>query len=180
MPKVHRPLGISTPRERARLDREQRGTRSEQGYTNEWGRARKRFLQLHPLCVLCERRRRIVPANVVDHIQPHRSDQRLFWDEANWQALCAPCHDGPKKRADLAARRAEVARIALAARHAAMRPGSLPVGGDKSRKRRHGEAHASRLISTRELAPGGGRHGDGGGVYPRSYGIGGGTPLLVL
>lgn len=24
---------------------------------------------------------------------PHRGDQKLFWDESNWQALCKPCHD---------------------------------------------------------------------------------------
>ena len=29
----------------------------------------------------------------VDHIIPHRGDQKLFWDRNNWQALCKPCHD---------------------------------------------------------------------------------------
>lgn len=32
-------------------------------------------------------------ATVVDHIVPHRGDDRLFWDEENWQALCKNCHD---------------------------------------------------------------------------------------
>lgn len=36
---------------------------------------------------------RYVRATVVDHIKPHRGDQRLFWDEDNWQALCKECHD---------------------------------------------------------------------------------------
>jgi len=30
---------------------------------------------------------------VVDHIQPHRGDQLLFWDRTNWQTLCKRCHD---------------------------------------------------------------------------------------
>lgn len=37
-----------------------------------------------------------VLATVVDHIKPHRGDMALFWDEANWQGLCKPCHDGAK------------------------------------------------------------------------------------
>jgi 5-methylcytosine-specific restriction endonuclease McrA len=34
---------------------------------------------------------------VVDHIQPHRGDQRLFWDRRNWQPLCRTCHSGHKQ-----------------------------------------------------------------------------------
>ena len=30
---------------------------------------------------------------VVDHIIPHRGDQKLFWDQNNWQSLCKSCHD---------------------------------------------------------------------------------------
>ena len=35
----------------------------------------------------------IVRATVVDHIIPHKGDQKLFWDTRNWQPLCKPCHD---------------------------------------------------------------------------------------
>lgn len=35
-------------------------------------------------------------ATVVDHITPHKGDLKLFWDETNLQALCAPCHNGAK------------------------------------------------------------------------------------
>jgi 5-methylcytosine-specific restriction endonuclease McrA len=35
---------------------------------------------------------------VADHIRAHRGDDRLFWDEANLQTLCKPCHDGAKQR----------------------------------------------------------------------------------
>ena len=35
---------------------------------------------------------------VVDHIRPHRGDERLFWVKTNLQALCAGCHNGHKQR----------------------------------------------------------------------------------
>lgn len=35
----------------------------------------------------------IVASAVVDHIVPHKKDQKLFWRRSNWQALCKPCHD---------------------------------------------------------------------------------------
>ncbi|TIX60322.1 MAG: HNH endonuclease, partial [Mesorhizobium sp.] len=37
------------------------------------------------------------PANVVDHIKPHRGDMRLFWNRANWQPLCTRCHSSIKQ-----------------------------------------------------------------------------------
>ena len=30
---------------------------------------------------------------LLDHIIPHRGDQRLFWDQTNWESLCKGCHD---------------------------------------------------------------------------------------
>ena len=66
-------------------------------YSYRWQRARLRFLQQHPLCVLCARRNVIAAANVVDHVVPHRGDLALFWDVANWQSVCKPCHDGHKQ-----------------------------------------------------------------------------------
>jgi len=43
--------------------------------------------------VECRSYERLTPATVVDHIIPHRGDERLFWDETNWQPLCKQCHD---------------------------------------------------------------------------------------
>jgi 5-methylcytosine-specific restriction protein A len=34
---------------------------------------------------------------VCDHIKPHRGNAVLFWDEANLQTLCKPCHDKAKQ-----------------------------------------------------------------------------------
>lgn len=35
----------------------------------------------------------ITMATVVDHIIPHRGDQKLFWDRSNWQPLCEHHHN---------------------------------------------------------------------------------------
>jgi 5-methylcytosine-specific restriction endonuclease McrA len=37
---------------------------------------------------------------VADHIEPHRGDERLFWDARNLQCLCKPCHDRHKQRVE--------------------------------------------------------------------------------
>ncbi len=68
-------------------------TTEEKGYNRRWQRARKKYLDAHPLCVRCIAHGKVVSATVVDHIIPHRGDQRLFWDQKNWQPLCKSCHD---------------------------------------------------------------------------------------
>ena len=70
-----------------------RGNATKRGYDAKWRRARRQFLQRHPLCANCLSKGILTPATVVDHIVPHRGDQRLFWDEQNWQPLCKACHD---------------------------------------------------------------------------------------
>lgn len=79
---------------------EYRGSARERGYTRRWDKARLTYLQRHPLCVYCERQGRVTAATVVDHIIPHRGDQKLFWDTANWQSLCKPHHDAAKQVED--------------------------------------------------------------------------------
>lgn len=68
------------------------------GYGYKWQKARESYLRLNPICRYCERDGRITLATIVDHITPHRGDERLFWDESNWQPLCKPHHDGEKAR----------------------------------------------------------------------------------
>lgn len=106
MPPTHRPRAVP-PTERYADEYRRRGTRQSQGYTDAWLRAADRFKAEHPLCRMCERNGRVTPAQCVDHIIPHRGDGDLFWNESNWQSLCNPCHAGPKRRAEMAARRAE-------------------------------------------------------------------------
>lgn len=75
------------------------------GYNYRWQKARARFLRDNPLCVYCQREGRVTAATVVDHIVPHRGDQQLFWDENNWNALCASCHSSVKQKEENAASR---------------------------------------------------------------------------
>lgn len=75
------------------LHRGDRATSSGRGYDSRWRRARSRFLKAHPLCARCQEQGRLVKASVVDHVVLHRGDEKLFWDESNWQALCKNCHD---------------------------------------------------------------------------------------
>ena len=70
-----------------------RGGADARGYNARWRSERKAFLERHPLCVECQKEGKLTPATVVDHIIPHRGDQRLFWDQENWQPLCKDCHD---------------------------------------------------------------------------------------
>lgn len=70
-----------------------RGSAKARGYDSRWRKARAAFLQRNPLCNECIKHGRLTPATVVDHVIPHRGDQKLFWDEDNWQALCKSCHD---------------------------------------------------------------------------------------
>jgi 5-methylcytosine-specific restriction protein A len=62
-------------------------------YWGRWRRASARYLAEHPFCVRCELVGLVTPATVTDHAIPHRGDDRLFWDAANWQPLCKLCHD---------------------------------------------------------------------------------------
>lgn len=70
-----------------------RGSAAERGYGARWQRLRKEFLRAHPLCVRCMDLGSVRSADVVDHIKPHKGNKNLFWDQANWQALCASCHN---------------------------------------------------------------------------------------
>lgn len=98
---------------------ERRGTAAERGYDSKWAKARAFYLRKHPLCVYCQRAGRVVAANTVDHITPHKLKdaidsgdeariamaRELFWDSAgNWQSLCKPCHDSVKQAEEKGAR----------------------------------------------------------------------------
>lgn len=79
---------MSTPRPSA----------AKRGYNSRWQKARATYLRHRPFCISCEQQGRNVAATVVDHIEPHRGDQELFWDTDNWQPLCKSCHDSHKQR----------------------------------------------------------------------------------
>lgn len=66
--------------------------------TKRWRRIRKEILGDDPMCVCPQCNGVGKPANVVDHIKPHRGDARLFWDRDNMQPLNKQCHDSWKQR----------------------------------------------------------------------------------
>ena len=68
--------------------------------TTRWRHERALFLSAHPLCAMHLEIGQTQAASVVDHVIPHRGDERLFWDQSNWQPLCSPCHNRHKKRAE--------------------------------------------------------------------------------
>ena len=71
-PRTYRPPG---PRPIA-LSERARGTSSERGYDAAWQRLRKVHLEMHPLCLECQRQGRAVQATEVDHVIAHRGDQK--------------------------------------------------------------------------------------------------------
>jgi 5-methylcytosine-specific restriction protein A len=64
----------------------------QRGYNYRWDKLRGYFLHKNPLCKACMEQGKLTPATEVDHVIPHRGDQKLFWNEANWAAMCKPCH----------------------------------------------------------------------------------------
>lgn len=72
-----------------------RGTAASRGYGSRWQKERETFLALYPICADPYNLHPdvTVVATVVDHIEPHRGDESLFWNPKNWQSLCKPCHD---------------------------------------------------------------------------------------
>ena len=70
-----------------------RGSSYDRGYDNQWRKYRILFLREYPLCEICLKEGRVKSSTVVDHIQPHKGNKVLFWDEKNHQSLCKECHD---------------------------------------------------------------------------------------
>jgi 5-methylcytosine-specific restriction enzyme A len=74
-----------------------------------WVRESKAFRAAHPFCVnaYTEDTRCTVLTALVDHRIPHRGDERLFWDQSNWQPMCWYCH-GIKSEREMLSRDAEI------------------------------------------------------------------------
>lgn len=47
-----------------------------------------------PLCRRCGLQGKAVPAEVVNHIVPHKGDYSKFVNPDNLESVCKPCHDG--------------------------------------------------------------------------------------
>lgn len=64
-----------------------------------WRRLRAAVLAERPLCALCQRQGRVVPATEVDHVDNDPANN----DRDNLQSLCKPCHSR-KTQADMGKR----------------------------------------------------------------------------
>lgn len=93
-----------------RRERERGHSAHSRGYTARWDRFAKTFLSQYPFCGMrpndeppvmsrCYEQGLSIPAEVVDHVVPHRGDKALFWaTKTNLQGLCMACH-GRKTKA---------------------------------------------------------------------------------
>src|SRR3990167_1020152 len=63
-------------------------------YQQPWWRlARAKQLYEHPHCAECfKNKNKLVRATQVDHITPHKGEEKLFFATSNMQSLCATCH----------------------------------------------------------------------------------------
>jgi hypothetical protein len=76
---------------------------AQRGYDGSWQKARASFLMHHPRCMMIVNGRACdSAAHVVDHRIPHRGDSKVFWDKANWWALCSHHHNSTKQRMERA------------------------------------------------------------------------------
>ena len=71
---------------------DKRPSSNKRGYDSRWEKVRLMYLREHPLCELCEKEGKLVPAVLVHHKKPIRQGGEVL-DEANLMAVCRPCHD---------------------------------------------------------------------------------------
>lgn len=89
--KVNRPwVAERKPFERA-------NSNSEFYNSRVWRKARRRFLDKNPLCVVCYENDIVSVADVVDHIVPvNMGGEKL--EESNFQSMCTSCHNAKSAR----------------------------------------------------------------------------------
>lgn len=84
----------SAHRSPARVVRQQAdGAQIHRWYCSKrWKDLRRAVIREQPFCVSCYPRGLRVITEEIDHIRKHGGDPALFWDRANLQGLCTPCH----------------------------------------------------------------------------------------
>lgn len=96
-PPTFRPTGSASQPDAKREYDHLRGSARKRGYTSSWDRAALAFKAEHPICLGCLAVGDVEPSTTVDHIQPHRGDDALMWDRANWQSCCTWHHNVVKQ-----------------------------------------------------------------------------------
>lgn len=74
----HKEKGKEQAEEREARRKRFKGSSAERGYGSKWRKRRAAFLKEHPLCEECLKRGLLVKATDVDHIIPHRGNQKLM------------------------------------------------------------------------------------------------------
>jgi 5-methylcytosine-specific restriction enzyme A len=76
------------------LGQRDRLTAAQRGYGSRWQKVAKAYLLQNPFAVDIYNHfgGRIVLAECVDHIIPHRGDMELFWNPSNFQGLTLADH----------------------------------------------------------------------------------------
>lgn len=102
-PPRHVPAGSRSKRERGRQHDAARAR--EQPWrawykSAEWRQLRVLQLQRESTCRICTAAGRYTPATIVDHVERHRGDRRLFFSPANLASLCKRCHDSAKQSSE--------------------------------------------------------------------------------
>lgn len=71
---------------------------------------RRLHLEKNPLCELHKNMQppAFVAAEVVDHIEEHKGNERKFFDKTNLQSLCAHCHNRIKQAQERGAVRQQI------------------------------------------------------------------------
>lgn len=71
--------------------------------TARWERLRQAtFLRDLYACTKCRRLEGDTSRLICDHVDPHRGNERKFFDPDNLTTLCKPCHDSVKQRQEQA------------------------------------------------------------------------------
>lgn len=77
-------------------DTENRILRMKAYNSTLWRKMRKQYLMEHPLCEICLKKGKIVPAVDIHHmksfIEGGEINNNLLYDEKNLKALCKECH----------------------------------------------------------------------------------------
>lgn len=93
-PPIFRPARQCQPQQ---VYERERGSARQRGYTTHWDTQARHYKHENPLCLGCEAVGRVTATSVVDHIIPHRGDQKLFWAPENRQPACDPHHNVVKQ-----------------------------------------------------------------------------------
>lgn len=121
--------------------------------TSRWKNLRAAHLRSEPLCRMCKEGGKLTPATVVDHVEPHRGDEALFWSGPH-QSLCSAHHSGAKQRIERGTRAYGVDKDGwpLSAESAGVRPKSFRIKVGPTRRANAKPGLTTNANAGREMA----------------------------